>query len=131
VDKPNLALDHLSPPMQNAVQQLHRWEQRRRWLQVALLWLCLFPLCLWLLRYHVGLLRDYFTWSAIRYGLAFNPIPATGLVLTFCLTVSSLLSHWFYQTYGLSSTEVRRLEKRAARIQAKGQGHPLWKTLWG
>ena len=117
--------------MQNAVGRLHRLEQKRRWLLVAALWLLLFPFCLLLLRYSISLLLDYFTWSGVRYGLAFNPIPAAGLILTVLLTISSLLSQWFYQTYGLTSTEVRRLEKRAMRIQARGQRHPLWNKIWG
>lgn len=117
--------------MQEAVQRLHRWEQKRRWLLVFLLWFLLFPLCLLLLRYPIGLLLEYFTWSGVRYGLAFRPIPAAGLILTFLLTLSSLISQWFYRRYGLTSTEVKRLEKRAMRIQAKGQSHPLWHRVWG
>ena len=117
--------------MQEAVQRLHRLEQKRRWLLVGLLWLLLFPCCLLLLRYPIGLLLQYFTWSGVRYGLAFNPIPAAGLLLTILLTLSSLISQWFYQSYGLTDTEVRRLEKRATRIQARGQRHPLWRKIWG
>lgn len=117
--------------MQEAVQRLHRWEQKRRWLLVTLLWLVLLPFCLLLLRYPISLLLDYFTWSGVRYGLAFNPIPAAGLILTCLLTVSSLISSWFYRTYGLTVSEVQRLEKRATRIQAKGKSHPLWPRVWG
>lgn len=117
--------------MQDAVKRLHRLEQKRRWLLVTLLWLVLFPLCLLLLRYPISLLLEYFTWSGVRYGLAFNPMPAAGLSFTFLLTLSSLISRWFYQTYGLTNTEVRRLEKRAMRIQARGQKHPLWRKVWG
>lgn len=117
--------------MQAAVTRLHRWEQKRRWILVALLWLLLVPLCLLLLRYPIGLLWDYFTWSGVRYGLAFNPIPAAGLIFTLLLTLSSLISRWFYRTYALTATEVRRLEKRALRIHARGQSHPLWRRVWG
>ena len=117
--------------MKQAVLRLHNWEQRRRWQMVTLLWLLLLPVCLVLLRYPISLLLEYFTWSGLRYGLAFNPIPTAGLVLTLVLTLSSLLSQCFYGIYGLTSTEVRRLEKRARRIQARGQNSPLWWKVWG
>lgn len=131
MDKPNLAIEQLPPAMQTAVKRLHNWEQKRRWVLVILLWLLLFPVCLLLLHYPIRLLLEYFTWSGVRYGLAFNPIPAAGLLLTILLTCSSLISQWFYQTYGLTSTEVRRLQKRATRIQARGESHPLWLKVWG
>ena len=84
-----------------------------------------------MLRYHISLLMEYFTWAGVRYGLAFNPIPATGLAITILLTLSSTISRWFYKTYGLTATEVQRLEKRVKRIQARGESHPLWARVWG
>jgi hypothetical protein len=131
VDKPNPALERLPPHLQQAVAKLHAWEQRKRWILVALLWLLWVPFCLVLLRYPISLLLDYFTWSGVRYGLAFNRVAAVGLVTTLLLTLTSLLSHGFYNRYGLATTEVRRLEKRALRIQARGESHPLWRKIWG
>lgn len=131
MNKPKFAIEHLEPSLQGAIQRLHDWEQRRRWIVVVLLWLLLFPCCLLLLHAPIGLLLDYFTWAGVRYGLAFNPIPAAGLLVTLLLTLSSLISQWFYRTYGLTAIEIRRLEKRVMQIQARGQSHPLWHRVWG
>lgn len=83
------------------------------------------------LRYPLALLGDYFTWSAVRYGLAFHPIPAAVLIGTLLFTGTSLLARWFYRSYGLGGPEVRRLEKQVRRIQQRGQSHPLWPRVWG
>lgn len=131
MEKNSPALQRLQPDLRQAVLRLHSWEQRRRWLIISLFWLVLLPLCLAMLRYHLGLLFEYFTWSGLRYGLAFNPIPAAGIMATVLLTLSSLLSQWFYRHYGLTAPEVYRLEKRARRIRAKGERYPLWWKVWG
>jgi hypothetical protein len=128
---PSPALESLQPPLRQAVIRLHAWEQRRRWILVALLWLLVVPFCLWLLRARISLLLEYFTWSGLRYGLAFNQVAAMGLLATLLLTLTSVWSRWFYSHYGLAATEVRRLERLALRIQARGEGHPLWRRLWG
>lgn len=125
------ALAILDPDLRQAVLRLHGWEQRRRWYVLLLLWLIVVPICLLLLRYPLSLLVDYFTWSGLRYGLAFNPKPASGLLVTLLLTVTSLLSRWFYHVFGLSGAEIRRLEKRVLRIRARGKQDPLWHKVWG
>lgn len=128
---PNPALEALPPHLQQAVVKLHAWEQRKRWLLVALMWLLGVPFCLILLRDRISLLLDYFTWSGVRYGLAFNRVAAFGLVTTLLLTLTSLLSQGLYKRYGLATAEVKRLEKRVLRIQARGERHPLWRRIWG
>lgn len=127
----SLALATLEPDLRRAVLRLHGWEQRRRWFLLLLLWLVVVPICLLLLRYPLSLLADYFTWSGLRYGLAFNPKPASGLLVTLLLTLTSLLSQGGYRLFGLSRAEVRRLEKRVLRIRERGRQSPLWQKVWG
>lgn len=123
--KQSAALDRLDPDLRQAVLQRYAWEQRRRWFVLAILWLVGVPLCLWLLRYHLGLLQEVFTWAALRYGLIFNPKPAIALLATLLLSATSLISWGVHRHFGLSRAEVKRLEKQVRRIQTRGKQHPL------
>ncbi|MEO0837385.1 MAG: hypothetical protein AAF063_00580, partial [Cyanobacteria bacterium J06643_5] len=58
------------------VQRLHELTVYGRWLVVIFLWLTVAPLCLWELRTEIELLREYFTWASVRYGLFFHPFAA-------------------------------------------------------
>ncbi len=117
------------PQFEQQVQRLHRLTIYARWLVVGLLWLTIAPLCLWSLRSEFALWRDYFTWTAVRYGLAYNRLATFGLVICLGMTVSTLVWQSRNVLWKLPVTERKRLEKQVLRIRRKGKSHPLWKWV--
>lgn len=113
-----------------ALDRLYRLNLYCRWLVVAILWLTLGAGSLWALRDPIGLLRDYFTWAAVRYGLVFHPLAALGLVVCFVLTLSALLWQIQFMLWGISRSERQRLERKVFKIWKKGQRHPLWRFVF-
>jgi hypothetical protein len=108
-DQPDWILDQ-------ALASLWRsWMNRWWWLTLGL-WLTLAPASLWQLRHTGQQLAQYFTWAALRYGLAFNRGAAAGLGLCLGLTVALLLSETRHLYWGLSRRERYRL-MRALRRQ--------------
>ncbi|NET31529.1 MAG: hypothetical protein F6K19_05955 [Cyanothece sp. SIO1E1] len=112
------------------VQRLYQLTLYGRWLTVAGLWLSIGALSLWGLRSEITLLVDHFTWTAIRYGLAYNPFPAFGLLLCMGLTTTVLIRHSSYILLGISEPERQRLENQVLKIRQQGQTHPLWKWIY-
>lgn len=125
------AFDALGPELKEPVHRLYRAQQQQRWRLVLLLWLAIVPLSLWGLRQTLGLLWEYFTWSALRYGLIYHPISALGLLVTVLLTLTSTFAEWGVRRWGYSGEEVRSLKRQVERIRAKGEKHPLWPKVWG
>lgn len=117
------------PSFQQQVQRLHRLTVYGRWLVAGLLWITIGPLSLWGLRYPIFLLREYFTWAAVRYGLYYNPLPALGLALCIGMTASVLVWQSRNILLGISNREQHRLEQQVYRIRQQGQSHPLWKWV--
>lgn len=111
------------------VERLHRLTVYARWLVVVFLWLTLAPLCLWDLRAEIELLRDYFTWSSVRYGLLFHPFATLGLGLCVGITLGVLIWQSRNILFGMPVTERQRLEKLVYRIRQQGYSHPLWKWV--
>ncbi|MEM9922369.1 MAG: hypothetical protein AAF915_01200 [Cyanobacteria bacterium P01_D01_bin.50] len=111
------------------VEKLHRLTVYVRWLLVVFLWLTLAPLCLWDLRVEIELWQEYFTWSALRYGLMFHPFAALGLSLCIGLTLSVLIWQSRNILVGMPVSEKQRLEKQVHRIRQQGSSHPLWKWI--
>ncbi|WOD40785.1 hypothetical protein [Nodosilinea sp. E11] len=103
---------------------------RRWWVISGLLWLTVGSLSLWSLRPDIALLRQYFTWSAVRLGLAYNRLAALGLGLCVGLTVALLIAESRYILFGLTKAEQQRLERLDHRIEAQGPSHPLWQQLY-
>ncbi|MFQ4137453.1 hypothetical protein PGN35_014145 [Nodosilinea sp. PGN35] len=103
---------------------------RRWWTTSGLLWLTVAPLSLWNLRPELAQLRQYFTWSAVRLGLAYNRPAAIGLGLCVGLTVALLVAESRYILWGMTKDERRRLEQLCDRITAQGPSHPLWRQLF-
>jgi hypothetical protein len=120
-DPPNLA---------QAVEKLHRLSLYLRWLLVCLCWLIVIPLALWQLREHIALMRDYFTWSALRYSLIYNLVPAFFLFVSVGITLAVLLRHSQWILWGILPKERARLEQQARNIYRIGPRHPLWKWLF-
>lgn len=93
------------------------------------LWLTIGVWSLWELRYPISLMRDYFTWAALRHGLISN-LPATvGLGLCIGMTLSVLIWQSRNILFGLSIEEQQKLEQTVLKIRQQGQSHPLWKWI--
>lgn len=130
-EDPHLELDILKkdPQFQQQVQKLHQITVYSRWLLVGLLWLTIFPLSLWSLRSEIALLQQYFTWTAVRFGLYYHPLATFGLALCIGMTVSVLVWQSRNILVGLPADEQRRLEVQVSRIRQQGSTHPLWKWV--
>jgi hypothetical protein len=120
----------LDPTLKIPVMRLHRLTLYGRWFVVGLLWVTLTPLFLWGWRYEISLMRSHFTWSAVRYGIIFNPWPAFGLGLCVSMTTAVLVWHSRIILLGLPRQEQQRLEQQVRRIDQQGVSHPLWKWVF-
>jgi len=87
-----------------------RW-MRRWWLTVLVLWASVGVVSVWSLRRTWEQLADYFTWAALRYGLAFNRLAAIGLGLCLGLTVALLVKEARFVLFGLTTTERKTLRE--------------------
>ncbi|MFQ3615205.1 MAG: hypothetical protein SNJ57_00425 [Cyanobacteriota bacterium] len=117
------------PGFQAEVDRLHQHLMTMRWWWLRLLWLTVVPLSLWHLRDEIALWRQYFTWTAVRYGLLYHPLAATGLILCASLTVSTLLWHSYALLFGIPADHRRRLSERVLEIRQRGPKHPLWRRV--
>lgn len=116
-------------PFAAEVERLHQLTVWARWLVVGCLWGTIGLLSLWGLRAELALWWQYFTWTAVRYGLAYNPLAAIGLGLCLGLTVATLVWQSRNIIWGLPRPERRRLMQQARRIRRQGPSHPLWKWV--
>jgi uncharacterized Tic20 family protein len=111
------------------IQRLHKLTVYGRWAVVCLLWLALGPLSVWNLRSEVALWRDYFTWTALKFGLAYHPIATFSLALCIGITVAVLLWQSRIILFGLSAHQTKRLERMLFWIRQQGSHHPLWRWV--
>ncbi len=111
------------------VAKLHQLTVYGRWLFVILSWLSLGSLGIWGLRREISLLLEHFTWAAVRYGLAYNQLPA--VCLLFCVGITTAVLTWQSRNilWGMPIKERRRLEKQVKKIRSQGPSHPLWKWI--
>lgn len=128
-DKITETLTKLDPTFQQEVERLHRITVYARWLVVCLLWVSVAPLSLWGLRSEIILWQQYFTWVALKYGLAYHRLPAAGLALCIGMTAAVLLWQSRNILWGRPPEEQQRLEKQVNRIRQQGESHPLWKWV--
>lgn len=120
---------NLDPKFQAAVQRLHQLTVLGRWLVVMGMWLTVGALSLWGIRYPISLMLEYFTWAALRHGLA-NNLPSTvGLALCIGMTLSVLIWQSRNILFGLPLNEQKMLEHRVLKIWQQGDSHPLWKWI--
>lgn len=127
--QPFAAVEPADVALQQEVERLYRLTIYGRWGGVGILWLTIGALSLWQLRYPLSLLLDYFTWAAVRYGLAFNRLPAIGLGVCIGFTVAVLLRQSRNELFGLSRRDRQRLEQQVQRIRLQGASHPLWRFV--
>lgn len=114
------------PGLKREVERLYLLSIYTRWLLVGSLWLTVGSWSLWQLRAEVSLWLDYFTWSALRYGLAYHRWPALGLGLCIGLTLAILVRQSRHLLFGLPQAEQTRLLHRVLQIRQQGASHPLW-----
>jgi hypothetical protein len=114
---------------QQQVARLHRLTVWGRWLFVLGCWLLIGLASLWTLRGDIALIRQYFTWTAIRYALAFNYWSSIGLAFCFAITGAVLVWQSRNIILGLSQREKLRLEQQVRKIQVMGPRHPLWRWI--
>ncbi len=126
---PEIPSAELDATFKAQVQRLHQLTVYGRWLVVTILWLTIAPLSLWGWRYEISLLRSYFTWTALRYGIIFNRLPFLGFSLCVGVTASVLVWHSRNILWGMPLEEKKRLEQQVRRICQQGQSHPLWKWV--
>lgn len=121
--------DTPDPLLRQQMRRLHEVTVQGRWAVTIAAWLTIGALSLWQLRSELELWREYFTWAAVRYGLAFNPLSAIGLATCIGLTVSVLLWQSRNILFGISQRQVQRLKKQVLQIRQQGSSHPLWKRV--
>ncbi|MEM6252102.1 MAG: hypothetical protein AAF821_04190 [Cyanobacteria bacterium P01_D01_bin.156] len=111
---------------ERAIEALRQHTLTLWWRLTVAVWLTVGPLTLWQLRREISLLVDYFTWTAVYYGLKYNFLGAVGFF--FCIGLASMLvvRELRHLTLGLSPFERRRLEAQLAKIRRQGESHPLW-----
>ena len=119
----------LDPNFERKVRKLYRLTIYFRWIVVLFSWLTFGVYGIWGLRSEISLWLDYFTWAALRYGLAFNIIPTICLAFCIGMTISVLVWQSRNIIWGLPAQEKQDLERKVQRILAKGKRHFLYKWL--
>ncbi|MGB8699429.1 MAG: hypothetical protein WCD18_08445 [Thermosynechococcaceae cyanobacterium] len=117
--------------LQRETQRLYRLAVYGRWIFVLVLWLTVGSLSLWQLRFRIQLLLDYFTWSAVKYGLAYHQVSAFGLFLCVGVTTSVIVWQARNWLFGLPKSEAVRFQQQVLRIRQQGHTHPLWHWVCG
>lgn len=126
---PNTISVYEESTFQQEVQRLYQLTLYGRWLVVGLLWASLGLISLWSLRSEIALWFDYFTWTAVRYSLAYNRLPAIGLSLCIGATLAVLLWQSRNMLWGIPPYQVKQLENQVWKIRQQGSSHPLWKWV--
>ncbi len=118
-----------SPELKRQMQRLYQLSVYGRWLVVGVLWLAIAPICLWQLRGELSLWRQHFTWTAVRYAIAYNRLPSLGLA--FCIAITTAVLVWQSRNIllGIPTAEENRLRKQVLKITRQGRSHPLWRWV--
>ena len=120
----------LDPQHQHHIDRLRDLLLRRWWRVSGILWLTVGGLSLWHLRGEWVYLHSHFTWTAVRYALAYHRLAALGLGLCVGLTVALLVAESRHILFGLTRSEHERLDRLRLRIEDQGERHPLWHPLY-
>ena len=119
----------IEPIFKNQIDRLQRLTLYGRYIVIALLWLTVGTYSLWELRYPIELVFEDFTWAAVRFGLAFQPLPGFGLCLCVTMTISTLIWQIRNRIWGLPTEDYHRLGQKVCHIRQQGNSHPLWKWV--
>ena len=111
------------------VKKLHQLTVYGRWLVVIGCWLTIGSVGIWGLRQEFSLWSEYFTWSAVRYGLYYNRFYT--ICLATCIALTAAVLTWQSRNIlqGIPAREIYRLEQQVKKIRATGPTHPLWKWV--
>jgi hypothetical protein len=116
---------NFDPIFKQQVQRLHKLTVYGRWSVVGLLWISIGSLSLWGLRSEIALLRQYFTWVAVRYGLYYNPLPTFGLALCVGMTMAV----WFGKVeifyWDCHTKNIGAWSNRFAGFESRGESSAL------
>ncbi len=123
---PDLELD---PVFKSQIDRLYRLHLYGRWVTIGLLWATVGAYSLWELRYPIELIREDFTWAAVKYGLVFQPLAAIGLAICLGMMTGTLLWQSCNSIWGISKHERERLARQVCQIRQQGSSHPLWKWV--
>ncbi|MEL6939180.1 MAG: hypothetical protein AAFO84_08305 [Cyanobacteria bacterium J06598_1] len=121
--------EHVTAEQAKDIEALRQATMHTWWKFCLCLWLTVGLFSLWLLRFELQELYQYFTWSAVRAMLIFNRVGGIGLVSCFALTLGLLLSESRQIIWGISNEERSRLINSLEKIQAQGPSHPQWKVI--
>jgi hypothetical protein len=119
----------LDPVFKDRVERLYRLIVYGRWLVICLLWATVGAYSIYELRYPLELIREDFTWAAVKYGLIFQPISAVGLAVCVGMTIGTLIWQSRNAIWGLPKDERERLVKQVCQICKQGSSHPFWKWV--
>lgn len=119
----------LDPVFKDRIERLYRLNVYGRWTVICLLWVTVGAYSVYELRYPIELIREDFTWAAVKYGLIFQPISAVGLAVCVGMMVSTLIWQSRNAIWGLPKHEHERLVKQVCQICKQGSSHPLWKWV--
>jgi hypothetical protein len=119
----------LDPVFKDRVERLYRLNVYGRWLTIGFLWATVGAYSLYELRYPIELIREDFTWAAVKYGLIFQPVSAIGLAICVGMMVGTLVWQSRNAIWGLPKHERERLVKQVCQICKQGSSHPLWKWV--
>jgi hypothetical protein len=119
----------LDPVFKARIERLYRLNVYGRWVVIGSLWATVGAYSLYELRYPIELIREDFTWAAVKYGLIFQPVSAFGLALCIGMMVGTLVWQSRNAIWGLPKSEHERLVKQVCQICKQGSSHPLWKWV--
>uniref|UniRef100_B8HQ26 Uncharacterized protein n=1 Tax=Cyanothece sp. (strain PCC 7425 / ATCC 29141) TaxID=395961 RepID=B8HQ26_CYAP4 len=123
--------DRAEASFKQEVERLHQLTVLGRWMIVLVLWLTIGVASLWGLQSEIELWREYFTWAAVRYGLADHHWSAVGLGLCLGMTLGVLVWQSRNILLGRPPQLQQRLEQQVLRIRRQGSSHPLWRWVCG
>lgn len=120
----------IDPAQEAQLMRLHQLTVYGRWFVVGLFWLLLAPPSLWVFGPEFRLWQDYFTWTAVRFAIAYHPIAAIALSLCIGLTIAVLIWQSRILLFGLSDEQRQYLQQQLFRIKQQGESHPLWRWVF-
>jgi hypothetical protein len=115
--------------MQRQMCRLYQRQIRHQWLLVAWAAILCLPPSLWALRNEIALLWEHFTWTGLRYGLAYHLWASFGLIAPLSLLIGLMIRQARDRLFGLPLREQQRLARQLHKIESQGESHPLWRWI--
>ena len=112
------------------IEKLHILMIYGRWIAVGLAWLLIMPWALWEMRETIELCIEYCTWSGVRLGLEFHPLPSLGI--SFCIGFAISVLVWQSTNIlqgGLSDKQKYYLRKQVIKIRYQREKNMFYKWI--